>query len=178
LLDERAAAAPILAGDEALAELTRRYFATRGPATTNDFAMWSGLTVTDAKRGLALTGDEFASEQRNGATFWFKRSGAPAGHRSPAVHLLPNYDEYFIGFVDRSAMVGRLGDKKIELTELLSHVIVIDGEMVGSWRRTVERGEMVVETKYHATILAEEAAELAAAAGRYSEFLEMPVVVR
>ena len=54
LLEERAPRARVLARDEALAELTRRYFQSHGPAMINDFVWWSGLTVRDAKAGIAM----------------------------------------------------------------------------------------------------------------------------
>nr|MDQ6908888.1 winged helix DNA-binding domain-containing protein [Chloroflexota bacterium] len=54
LLDERAPPAETLARDEALAELTRRYMTSHGPATVQDFVWWSGLTMTDAKAGLEM----------------------------------------------------------------------------------------------------------------------------
>ena len=53
LLDERVPPRE-LTRDEALAELTRRYFTSRGPAQVQDFAWWSGLTMADARAGLAL----------------------------------------------------------------------------------------------------------------------------
>src|SRR5947207_2505805 len=53
LLEERVAPAKKLSRDEALVELAHRYFTTRGPATPDDFAWWSGLTRTDAKRAVA-----------------------------------------------------------------------------------------------------------------------------
>jgi hypothetical protein len=56
LLDERVPPAHTLERDEALAELTRRYFATRGPATLRDFSWWSGLTMADARRGAEAVG--------------------------------------------------------------------------------------------------------------------------
>ena len=56
LLEERVPPAPVLERDEAVAELVGRYFASHGPATLNDFAWWSGLTVGDARRGLAAHG--------------------------------------------------------------------------------------------------------------------------
>jgi hypothetical protein len=42
LLDERVPPAASMERDEALLELARRYFSTRGPATAKDFAWWSG----------------------------------------------------------------------------------------------------------------------------------------
>ena len=58
LLEERAPAAPTRSSEEALHDLTRRYFTTRGPATPHDFTWWSGLTVADAKRGIASNAGE------------------------------------------------------------------------------------------------------------------------
>jgi hypothetical protein len=104
LLEERAPEVKALTRQEALAELTRRYFVTRGPATLHDFTWWSGLTMADAKEGIDAVRSQFMSEEIDGKTYWFDNSVSPAQEKSPAAHLLPNYDEYFIGFKDRSAI--------------------------------------------------------------------------
>ena len=57
-------------GDGARAELARRYFATRGPATLRDFAWWSGLPMADARAGLAAAQSDLSS---------FERDERPAG---------------------------------------------------------------------------------------------------
>ena len=62
LLAERAPHARMLARDEALAELTMRYFMSHGPATIQDFVWWSGLTVVDAKAGLAMVTSHLQQE--------------------------------------------------------------------------------------------------------------------
>ncbi len=54
LLSDRAPEARCLPRDEALAELTRRYFRSHGPATVRDSVWWSGLRTADAKRGLEM----------------------------------------------------------------------------------------------------------------------------
>src|SRR5436190_10253869 len=54
LLDERAPPEKTLARDEGLAVLALRYFASHGPAQIRDFAWWSGLTIADAKAGVAM----------------------------------------------------------------------------------------------------------------------------
>lgn len=54
LLDEWAPTARRMARDEALAEIARRYFTSHGPATLQDFAWWSGLTVANAQAALEL----------------------------------------------------------------------------------------------------------------------------
>jgi hypothetical protein len=57
LLEERAPDAAELSSDAALVELTRRYFATRGPATIKDYTKWSSLTVAQARQGLEMMGE-------------------------------------------------------------------------------------------------------------------------
>jgi hypothetical protein len=54
LFDSRAPQSPRLPRDEALGELSNRYLRSHGPATVRDFSWWSGLTMADAKRGLAI----------------------------------------------------------------------------------------------------------------------------
>ena len=56
LLDQRVQGVATVARDEALAELTRRYFSSRGPATLRDYVWWSGLTVRDARAGIEMAG--------------------------------------------------------------------------------------------------------------------------
>ena len=51
-------------------ELTKRYFASHGPATVQDFVWWSGLTVKQAKGGLEMLGRAVESETVNGVTYW------------------------------------------------------------------------------------------------------------
>ena len=58
LLAERAPYSRELAGDEALAELTRRYFASHAPATVQDFSWWSGLSIAECRRGIEMVGKE------------------------------------------------------------------------------------------------------------------------
>src|SRR5215472_325382 len=49
LLDEWVPHSRAFSREESLAELARRYFTSRGPATIHDFAWWAGLTVADAR---------------------------------------------------------------------------------------------------------------------------------
>ena len=68
LLSERAPSPRRLERDEALAELSRRFFSSHGPATIRDFVWWSGLTTADAKRGLEII--KARSESADGITYW------------------------------------------------------------------------------------------------------------
>ena len=56
LLDEWVPQTGPRARDEALAELTRRYFISHGPATLQDLMRWAGITTAEAKVGLEAAG--------------------------------------------------------------------------------------------------------------------------
>src|SRR5262249_53257204 len=103
LLDERVPKCRTLKRDEALAELTIRYFTSHGPALLRDFVWWSGLTITDAKAGVEMARRELNHDVIDGKPYWFGASGMVNKTRSPIAHLLPNYDEYLIAYKDRDA---------------------------------------------------------------------------
>lgn len=173
LLEERAPNAKSLHRDEALYELTRRYFSTRGPATAQDFAWWSGLTVADAKKGLELCQAFFVSEKVDNQVFWFAASAPPKKSSAPRAQLLPNFDEYFIGFKDRSAFSNRITTASLQRIEqaLLMHIVFIRGEIVGGWRRTLKKISVVVALDFLTTLTETEQRAVRDAAEAYAKFL-------
>lgn len=179
LFDLRVPAAPPRSRDDALHELTRRYFATRGPATLQDFAWWSGLTVADAKRGVDAAAGFVRRETHDGGTYWSVRS-ARASHRSSRVaHLLPAYDEFFIGFKDRSAFAERLRRvrSKGAMNALPGRVLCLDGQVVGGWRRTLGKTvEVALDLLVPLTTVERRLA--GQAVEHFGEFLGTPVQVR
>lgn len=179
LLEERVPRVKALGREQALAELTRRYFATRGPATLQDFTWWSGLTMADAKKGIEMVKSHFANEMLEGQTYWFanSRSPAPFREKSPKAYLLPNYDEYFIGFKDRSAIgeVVRRSDLPENSPALNAHIIILDGQIVGGWRRTLKTDAVLVELNPIATLTKAENQAVTDAANRYGAFLGLSV---
>ena len=179
LLDERAPAAPNVTRDEALLELTRRYFATRGPATPRDFAWWSGLTVTDAKRGVEMSGRELERVTLGTEDYWIA-AAAPRPPRTSSAHLLPNYDEYFIGYRNRSAVAERLGDSTAITggNALIPYVIVVDGQLVGTWRRTLEKDGVILTLDLLTRLSAAESKRVMSAARRFGDFVGLRADIR
>jgi hypothetical protein len=181
LLDERVPAAPPPPRGQALAELAARYFTSHGPARVQDFAWWSGLTVADAKTGVESVRPRLAEQEHGGATYWFapaKKKAAPALDESgPVIHLLPNYDEFLVAYKDRSASVdatfakgaGPRGDASA------NNVVVMNGKVVGVWRRTFEKTAAAIETKLLVRFGKTEMNALRAAAERYGHFVGLPV---
>jgi hypothetical protein len=178
LLDERAPHAKPLERDAALAELARRYFLSRGPATVRDFAKWSGLTITDARSGLEVVKAQLDNEVADGQSYWFTTTTPSAKQVSPTAYLLSIYDEYISGYKDRSAIGdARLAAKLIALGNALSYIIVVDGQIVGTWKRTLRKGAVVIETNSFTRLTIAENRAVAAAADQYGAFLGLPVVL-
>ncbi|MGH7718095.1 MAG: DNA glycosylase AlkZ-like family protein, partial [Gemmatimonadaceae bacterium] len=177
LLEERVAPARSWDRDESLAELTRRYFTTRGPATLRDFSWWSGLTIADAKRGASAAGSYLRRERRDDRTEWVTPSTPVAIPRTRTAHLLPNYDEYFIGFKDRSAIGRRLkGSAVPRAEEFPAHVLFVDGQIVGGWKRMLAK-PAEIELQVTAALTSAERKLVDTAARWLGRFLELPVRV-
>jgi hypothetical protein len=178
LMDERVPSAPAIERDAALADLTRRYFSTRGPATVHDFAWWSGLTVADGRRGLELVGGELARAATDRGDVWFVERSLPRS--SPSAHLLPNYDEYFIGYRDRSAIGARIGNVASVTggDAFIAHVVIVDGQLVGGWKRLQEKGTVVVAMTLVSRLTDAERKRVAVQLRRFSEHLAQPVMSR
>jgi hypothetical protein len=177
LLDERAPQAKPFAHDEALVELTKRYFASHGPATVQDFAWWSGLTQADIKAALGMADADLEQEMIDGRPHWRARA-IPAGRTmppSPNALLLPSYDEYTIAYKNHSAILDPK-HRGLAISAIYSGVTVIDGQLVGNWRRTFSKGAMVVESAPFSPLTPAQHDAFTAAAQRYGEFLQMPVV--
>jgi winged helix DNA-binding protein len=171
LLEERAPQSTPLTNEEALHQLARRYFRTRGPATPHDFAWWSGLTVADARRGIASNADALERISLGGTDYWMAADPVPA-FRGRSAHLLPNYDEYFIAHRDRSAIGTRLGDISAVMggNALVPKVIIVDGQLVGTWRRIGGANTMVVELRPRARLATAEKRHIASAAMEFGLF--------
>jgi hypothetical protein len=172
LFEGRVTKSTVLERDAALFELARRYFTTRGPATVDDFAWWSGLTKADAKRGVEAAAAHLEHESIEGRSYW-----SPAERRvriaSPLAHLLPNYDEYFIGLKDRSAFSARLKAAGLEArTNALSgHILTINGQIVGGWKRTLAGRATVIEPKLLLPLSGAERKAVEVAARKLGRFL-------
>ena len=179
LLEERVPPFNTLTRDEALAVLAKRYFSTRGPATLNDFAWWSGLTVADGRRGMDMVKTQFMSETVNGQIYWFPPSIPPAGENTSTAFLLPNYDEFVVGFKDRSA-IGRAAEQagiKRNDAALLANVILINGQIVGGWKRILKKDRVRLEVSLLVKLASTELQALADAAEQLGRFLGLPILL-
>ncbi|HEV7215283.1 MAG TPA: crosslink repair DNA glycosylase YcaQ family protein, partial [Chloroflexota bacterium] len=180
LLAERAPQPRVLARDDALAELAGRYFTSHGPATLKDFVWWSGLASPDARRGLEFVKPRLTEAMIEGRTYWFSPAPAPVVDLSPTAYLLPNYDEYLVGYADRSAVYDARHTETLGARAeiLFHHTLVIDGQIAGAWKRSREARAVAIEATPFRVLNATELHALTAATERYGEFLGLRIHLR
>ena len=179
LLDERAPPSRALGREQALAELARRYFTSHGPATLKDFGWWSGLAAADAKAGLEAIASHLQYETIDEKVYWFSEPVPSTDGLSPKAFLLPNFDEYTVGYTDRSAGFDAAYREKLNPRDssLLGYLLVIGGRIAGAWKRSFKNGSVIVSAEPFSPLTEAESQALFAAAFRYGEFLGLPVVL-
>jgi len=154
LLEERVPSFESIDRDEALAKLAKIYVTTRGPATAVDFAWWSGLTLSDARKALDLVGSIPVRQAAD----------------DPTVHLLPNFDEYFVAYKDRTAAVQRLNKAGVHVRgqDVLANAVIVDGQFVGTWKRTLRKSTVAVEVNLLTRLTKAEKTAVAAAVEKFT----------
>jgi len=177
LLDERAPEALLLEHKAALAELSRRYITSRGPATGQDFAWWSGLTTADARAGFEMVASEFSHEVVDGKTYWLSSPSLITKDVATTTHLLPPFDEYTIAYKNRSAVIDPDATHTIQTRNgIFSPIIVIDGQIVGTWKRTFKKNAALLEMTLFNPLNEAETWDLNMAINHYGTFLDMPIL--
>jgi hypothetical protein len=124
-------------GDDALAELARRYFTAYSPATALDFGRWSALPHA---RAVKLIDDELTPVEVDG------RPGFRLGPVEPerGVRLLPAFDNYLIGYRDRAAILDPALHKEVYQGGWILPTIVVDGRVVGTWALDRAKGRVTL----------------------------------
>ena len=178
LIHERVPATKPIDRDDALERLARLYFASRSPATLQDFSWWSGLTAAEAKRGADML--KLKAIEVEGRRYLTIAGRKPVARRTPVAHLLPNYDEYFIGHKDRSAIGQRLKRAGTEWPEgsVFWNVVAVDGQLVGGWKRVVTGKRIAIDVRLVARLKPNERKAISAAADSYAGFLGPAAFVR
>ncbi|HMJ14076.1 MAG TPA: winged helix DNA-binding domain-containing protein [Polyangiaceae bacterium] len=180
LLDERVPAIPRAPErDEALGLLALRYFQSHGPAQVQDFAWWAGLTVGDARAGLAAVQERLASETHGGKTFWFSADQprrVPAGE---SVCLLPSYDELVVAYKDHAPSFDPRTTAGVDsiVEYLYRHIVVRNGHVIGGWDHAADKGKAGVQLRLFTKLDAAGKQAMRAAIARYERYLGTRVAV-
>jgi hypothetical protein len=169
--------------EEALATIALRYFRGHGPTTRQDFIGWTGLTAADARRGIAAAGDRLAAVRVEGTEMHLDPAlldTVPATPRTGDVMVLPGFDEYLLGYKDRSLMLDE-GHKQAIIpggNGVFQSTVVRDGRVVGTWKRTLGRTSVEIAVRPLVPLRRTDRARIERAFEGYARFVQRPPAVR
>jgi Winged helix DNA-binding domain len=180
--DELVPAGPDYDEDEALAELARRYVASRAPVTAKDLSGWASLTLAQARRGLAAIESETVVGELDGMTVWSMPAGSNAEmtdeNGSPVVDLIQGYDEIVMSYSEsRRLLSGGMALLPVPDYTSYLHAILVDGALAGHWRHQLGRDGATIEVQLRRPFTGTEREGLAAAVGRYAAYLDVPTTL-
>jgi hypothetical protein len=171
--------------DEALATIATRYFRSHGPTSRQDFAGWTGLTIADARRGIAAAGDGIATVRVDGVEMHadpaLLDAGRPPGRAANDDLLaLPGFDEYLLGYKDRSLMVAAEHKQAIVPggNGVFQATIVRGGRVIATWKRTLAKDRVTVEVRPLVRITAAERQRVEKALDPFARFVGRRLDVR
>ena len=164
-----------LSREEGLAELARRYIRSRGPVTLADYLWWSGLSAAEARAGFEAVKPEFERITLDGQDYWLSAEAA-SRKAKPSAFALPGFDEYLLGYKDRGAVLAAEHADKVcpGGNGVFAATLVIDGRVVGTWRRAVKRKSVDLSLAPFGELTDADRARFVQAAGRYAAYMGLP----
>ena len=142
LVDDWVPARRRLSRDEALGELARRFFLGHGPATVHDLARWAGIPLRDARAGLAVVRPELAALEVDGVEHLMDPTTpdrlAACRKEAEDVVLLPGFDEFVLGYRDRTTILAPEFAERIVPGNngMFRPTVLLGGQVVGTWQLT------------------------------------------
>jgi len=160
---------------EILKDFTLTYFKSHGPSTISDFAWWSGLLLKDIKQTLEIVKDELDEVDSDGNKYFIHKSCSIQKRKHSAVYLLPSFDEYLLGYANRKDVLHTDHVKHVAGTNngIFSPVIVIDGKVAATWKRTIKKDQLIVDVKPFEKLTTEQNNEILKRIKTFSEFAEL-----
>ncbi len=157
-----AASGPAEEPDVALRRIARSYFASRGPASVDDLAWWLGLPKTPVRAAVATLRetepDAVGDVTVDGKMMLVGRAAdGPAAGVAPerlpgldepcGVLLVPGFDEVVLGYQDRDLVADAEAMRTVVpfTNGLFRPAVLLDGRLVGTWRRAPKAGEAPYE---------------------------------
>lgn len=168
--------------EEALATIALRYFRSHGPATRQDLARWTGLPAADVRLGIAAAGTALATARLDGAELYLDPVLLDLPLAAPPDDLiaLPGFDEYLLGYRDRSLMLAVEHQHAIIPggNGVFQSTIVRGGRVIGTWKRTVTRRHVVVDVRPLVAVSTTTRTRVEAALQSFADFAGVPLQVR
>jgi hypothetical protein len=179
LLHERVPQKKYLSREESLAMLAGRYFTSRAPATIQDFAWWSNLTLKDVRTATESIKSDFVSETIGSGKYLIPRSFTYPVPQNNNVYILPAYDEFLLSYKDRSSSLSAIYNKKaVSDNGIFYPLIVAEGQIKGVWKRSFQRNRVIIKTTFFQPASGSDLNLINKCAALFGQFLEKEVEIR
>jgi hypothetical protein len=131
-----------LGREEGIAEFLLTYVRSHGPATLLDFAWWTQIPKAEVRAAHQAIRGQLVELVFRGTSYWLSREtaallddGVPG---SRTVLALPGFDEFLLGYTDRSLVLPAEHSQKVVPggNGVFKRMIVHGGEVVGTWSRS------------------------------------------
>lgn len=136
-------------GPAALREIALRYLTSYGPATSQNFAQWLGVSKPAAAEVFASLGSRIEQVSLEGSPAWLPASISLADVVGPPVVLLPHFDAYAVGAHPRALLFpGQAAERALSGGQAGTvAVVLLDGVVAGVWhqKRSGKKVTLTVE---------------------------------
>jgi hypothetical protein len=95
----------------------------------------------------------------------------PAPRRRNVAHVLPAFDELLVGYADRSATLDASDWRRVTAGGIFEPVIVVEGRIVGTWRRRIEGRHLLFSSAPFAALSESSGRAVNLALRRYARFV-------
>ena len=176
LIDEWVPSSRALTREEGLATIVERYLRSHGPVTQADVAGWLAAPLRVAREALALLGDRVVQERVGDAAYLLHRDAAPPAPAG-SLHVLPMWDEYLLGYKDRSAAMSAETAGRVVpgVNGVFQPTVLVDGQVAGVWRRQRSGGGTTVTVDTFGALSPAVLRRLERAVAAYGSYLGTPV---
>lgn len=171
--------------EKAERELLVKYLRAYEPTTLQDFALWAGMYVRDAKPIWQSMAENLVQVDVEGRQVSILKSDLPDLEKAelgePVVHLLPYFDSFLLGHKSHRNIVDQRNHKKIYRNQgWVSPVLLVEGRAQGVWSHQQNKNNLTVRVTPFTRIsnavssrIREEASDL----GRFLECADVKTVI-
>lgn len=170
----------ILDEKQAKEELLLKYLSGYGPASVQDFASWSGLMVSDARKVLENVASELEEVKIKDVKgqFWMQKKDykilmeIDLDEKTPA-HLLPKFDSFVLGHKDRIRIIQREFMKQVYRPPAgdVAATILVNDRIAGTWRHKKKKNSLTVSISPFQKLEKEDLSRIKLASEDFSRFV-------